>query len=84
MPSEVRTYSLPNGHQVRYISAPEVCEGAYYLEVRDGDQLLIRTCSCGGVTKECPEGMTASCKCYKNPPQLSCVPPEDGEARCEC
>ncbi|MFQ5691277.1 MAG: hypothetical protein ACE5HQ_13525 [Gemmatimonadota bacterium] len=71
--SRSHTLNLPNGHTVTYTPYEEVGQDAYILEVRDGDGLVGRFCSCNGVSIPCPEGKSPSCDCTKNPPVLTCV-----------
>jgi hypothetical protein len=42
------------------------------VELRDGDQVIGRYCSCNGVRMECPPPQSPVCDCTTNPPTLSC------------
>jgi hypothetical protein len=70
---ETKMFSLPNGHTIKYMPTPKVSGNAYILEIRDGDILLNRICSCNGVSIPCPENTSLYCDCTTNPPTLSCV-----------
>lgn len=69
----VKSFELPNGHTVRYVAAPDLSDDAYVLEVFAGKTLISRTCSCNGVSRECPPGTSPRCDCTRNPPVLTCV-----------
>jgi hypothetical protein len=65
--------TLPNGHVIHFIPTDPANPTEYILEVRDGGVVISSTCSCNGVSINCPPGKSPSCDCTKNPPQLSCV-----------
>jgi hypothetical protein len=68
------TFTLPNGHTVEYQPVDLGAQNdAYILEVKDGNVVVLRTCSCNGVSRDCPPGKSPSCDCTKNPPVLSCI-----------
>ena len=69
-------YEMPNGYRVTFTPQPHVHETAFILEVRNDTRVLARVCSCNGVSRDCPEGMSPSCNCTKNPPVLTCVKTE--------
>jgi hypothetical protein len=71
--AHMHTYELPGGLSVRFKHHPEVHRTAFTLSVHDGERLLSRTCSCNGVSMDCPDPKSPSCDCTTNPPTLSCV-----------
>jgi hypothetical protein len=73
MKAKEHKYTLPNGFIVTFRPAPKVHKTAFTLLVHDGDKLLSSTCSCNGVSLDCPDGKSPSCNCTTNPPTLSCV-----------
>jgi hypothetical protein len=72
MTATAHKFDLPNGHVVTFTPQPKVNASAYILTVTEGDKIVSSTCSCNGVSMDCPSGQSVRCDCTKNPPVLSC------------